>query len=59
MGLGGSTERHGYRIVNIQKDSPAESAGLVPYFDFIIEANDIPFVSISLQLLFVLSLFPF
>eukprot|EP01035_Chromulina_nebulosa_P018235 gene18235-23906_t len=31
----------GYRVLGIQPDSPAEKGGLVSFFDFIIEANEI------------------
>eukprot|EP01135_Chromosphaera_perkinsii_P002932 Nk52_evm43s230 gene=Nk52_evmTU43s230 len=36
---GGGTE--GYHVLKVQEGSPGEKAGLIPYFDFIVCANDI------------------
>jgi hypothetical protein len=37
------TEAVGYRVLGVQAGSPAASAGLVSFFDFIIAANGIRF----------------
>ena len=45
MGNGTSQEdstKVGYRVLGVQPNSPASKIGLVSFFDFIIEANNIP-----------------
>ena len=37
--MGGSESHHGYRLIDIQKDSPGEKAGLRLYLDFIVSIN--------------------
>jgi hypothetical protein len=39
---GDEGEHMGYRVLGVQAGSPAASAGLVSFFDFIIEANNQP-----------------
>eukprot|EP00743_Colponemidia_sp_Colp-15_P010177 GILK01011181.1.p1 GENE.GILK01011181.1~~GILK01011181.1.p1 ORF type:complete len:417 (+),score=48.13 GILK01011181.1:142-1392(+) len=34
--------RNGFRVLKIQSNSPAEKAGIVPFFDFIVAADDQP-----------------
>ena len=38
----GDEDHCGYRVLGVQAGSPAASAGLVSFFDFIVMANHIP-----------------
>lgn len=38
----GDEEHCGYRVLGVQAGSPAASAGLVSFFDFIVMANHLP-----------------
>lgn len=39
--MGSSESTHGFRVIDIQLNSPAKSAGLISYLDFIVSANGI------------------
>lgn len=39
---GNEEDQMGYRVLGVQADSPAASAGLVSFFDFIVGANGTP-----------------
>ena len=38
----GDEDHSGYRVLGVQAGSPAASAGLVSFFDFIVVANNVP-----------------
>lgn len=51
MGNASSESTFGYRVVAVQHASPASSAGLIPFFDFILAANDVTLDKFDAQLL--------
>ena len=45
MGNETSSEYCGYRVLSVQKNSPGYEAGLDPYFDFVVAANNVQLLS--------------
>ena len=41
MGNEASSDYCGYRVLSVQPNSPGEEAGLDPYFDFVVAANNV------------------
>jgi hypothetical protein len=45
MGNEASSDYCGYRVLSVQPNSPGEEAGLDPYFDFVVAANNVQLLS--------------